>query len=70
MTDAFISLQPLQIRARPVDQKAIDNINGLKGYYTPDGSFTIKRSQYGAKNTQTEQRSLVPAKILMGGRRS
>ncbi|ORY61173.1 P-loop containing nucleoside triphosphate hydrolase protein [Leucosporidium creatinivorum] len=58
---------PLQIRARPLDQRIVDNLPGLKIYYTPEGSFSIKRSQYGARNVQTEQRSLQPAKILLGG---
>ena len=55
--------QPLQLRSRPINASALEQ-TGLKRYYTPDGSVVIKRSNYGAKETQREQRSLQPAKIL------
>lgn len=55
---------PISLGKNPIDAKKVENSGQVSRYYTPDGSHSIKWSQYGARGSQVEQRNLSPPRIL------
>ncbi|GAA6015672.1 hypothetical protein JCM10207_008167 [Rhodosporidiobolus poonsookiae] len=62
-----LNKMPLQVTPRALDVKRLEESRLVQRYYTPDGSTSIKYSQYGQRLAQIEQRQLEKAKILVSG---